>query len=620
MKFRGTGTTEAAGRVYEIVVTNPGSGYTQVPGVTISDPTGTGATAECVVLLNTPAVRMGVATSEDATAPTKFKFPSPVYLLGDTNYGFVLRSPNSVNYTVFTSKLGENAIGTENRVTEQASLGALFKSQNGGLWTEDQTEDIKFKLNRAVYNTSTEAIVDLQDGPVPNRRAVDNPVETSIRGNDDTSTVFEENPKIVRFFCFKHGNVKGDLVAISGVVGNPGGIPNADYNTLHEVIDSHFNWFTVEMPTAATSAVRAGGEDAYCTVNIPYEVLDIQMGAISLPAANFNAQVRTTQVEAVTGFNRLNKYTRDNPNYIIPAQSYYYNGPKVVANRINEAYYNEPLKLRGQKSLLAEFNLNSANDKISPFIDLERVGAICVRNLIDNPSPTDDVQGMQTATVTFSGNLNDGTTDAASTLAGLTFSDKEILEGSAGRVVASEYNSTTRRLKVQGRNVGNLKVGSTFTKTGMGTLAVSQVTTTNGRLFIPETNSRGSTYSKWVSRLLLFEDICDGLEVKLSCLFWDKESVKMYFRARKVGFEGNLDLEPWVAFNGTGVPDNYEKISPSEDATVDPSFVEPSSWQDLTWSIQDLTDFDAVQVKIVMAVDNPAYSPLIDDMQLVASE
>ena len=620
VQYRTSGTNNASGRVYGIAITNKGSGYTQAPSATISDVNGTNATAEVTIAPGVSAVTMGVATSPDGTSPTKFRFQAPVYLLGDTNYGVAVRSPNSLNYTVYTARLGENQLGTENRVTEQASLGALFKSQNGGLWTEDQNEDIKFSLSRAVFNFNSSALITLQNQNNPNKITLSNPIETSEKGADATSTIFEENPRIIRVFSPKHGNVTGDLVTIQGIIGNPGGIPNAEINTLHEVLDAHFNWFTVECVTPATSAVRAGGDSVYISVNLPYEVINLNMGAINLPGATFDTRIRPTQAESITGFNKANRYTRDIYSNAIPTVNYYFSGPKVVANRINEAYNNQALKLRGQKSLLVQFELASTNDKISPYLDLERIDAIVVRNLIDNPSPTDSVYGMQTATVTFKNTLSDAS-NATSTLSGLSFADKEVLTSAdAGTLVATGYNSNTRKLTLQGRNVSNLKTASTFAKAGMANLVVSQVSTTTGRLYVPETNSRGSVYSKWLSRLLLFEDVCDGLEIKLAAMFWETESIKMYFRARSVGYEGNFELEPWQSFNPNGLPDNYDRISISEEISPDPLFFGRSSWQSLTWSVQDLAQFDAVQVKIVMTASNPAYCPLIDDMQLVASE
>jgi len=53
---------------------------------------------------------------------------------------------------------------------------------------------------------------------------------------------------------------------------------------------------------------------------------------------------------------------------------------------------------------------------------------------------------------------------------------------------------------------------------------------------------------------------------------------------------------------------------------VNPAEIGPSGWKSLVWTAQDLPKFDALAVKIVMVVDNPALTPIIDDMQLVVTE
>ena len=57
-----------------------------------------------------------------------------------------------------------------------------------------------------------------------------------------------------------HGCVTGDYVQISGVTGDPGGVPNAQINTNHEVTRVNDDNFTIVVTTAATSTVsNAGG-------------------------------------------------------------------------------------------------------------------------------------------------------------------------------------------------------------------------------------------------------------------------------------------------------------------------------------------------------------------------
>ena len=56
-----------------------------------------------------------------------------------------------------------------------------------------------------------------------------------------------------------HGCTTGDYVIISGVTGNPGGVPNAQLNTEHEVTVVDANNFTITVTTAATSTTTGGG-------------------------------------------------------------------------------------------------------------------------------------------------------------------------------------------------------------------------------------------------------------------------------------------------------------------------------------------------------------------------
>jgi len=147
-----------------------------------------------------------------------------------------------------------------------------------------------------------------------------------------------------------------------------------------------------------------------------------------------------------------------------------------------------------------------------------------------------------------------------------------------------------------------------------------------------------SSYSKWISRLFLFENNCDGIELKLAACYYDKTSIRVYYRPRPIGFEGNITQENWTPFNPTqtlnvtdvegnvtsmvypGLPDNINAIQVRDSTNVDPRNLQPDAWRSLTFSVQDIPAFDALQVKIVMTQANPALAPLIDDMQLIVSE
>jgi Arc/MetJ family transcription regulator len=80
---------------------------------------------------------------------TKFEFSDPVYLKGGTEYAIVLVS-NDPLYRVKVSRLG--GTGEDGKVIQTNPYGGtLFMSQNASTWTADQTRDLKFVLNRAVF-------------------------------------------------------------------------------------------------------------------------------------------------------------------------------------------------------------------------------------------------------------------------------------------------------------------------------------------------------------------------------------------------------------------------------------------------------------------------------------
>jgi hypothetical protein len=91
--------------------------------------------------------------SEDGSIPTTFEFEAPVYLQGATEYCFVFGTDDTANRT-FISKLGGKDILTGSVIAVQPHMGSMFKGQNNRTWNASQYEDIKFKLYRAKFDIS----------------------------------------------------------------------------------------------------------------------------------------------------------------------------------------------------------------------------------------------------------------------------------------------------------------------------------------------------------------------------------------------------------------------------------------------------------------------------------
>ena len=87
----------------------------------------------------------------------------------------------------------------------------------------------------------------------------------------------------VTFTVSSHGLETGAYVTISGVTGNPGGVPDAEINTEHEVTVVSSSVFTITVTTAATSTTTGQGGtniSIACQINpgLPFDTLGYGWG------------------------------------------------------------------------------------------------------------------------------------------------------------------------------------------------------------------------------------------------------------------------------------------------------------------------------------------------------
>ena len=596
------------GQVYEINLLNSGSGYTQVPTITING-TGSGATAIARVEDGVKAVTMGVSTSDDAMAATKFKFKAPVYLMGNKTYAFVVKSPTSMKYKLWCSKMGETVIGSLKQVTRQPNMGVVFTSQNAGMWTEDQSLDIKFNLRRSRFSTNVDlgSALRMNNSPYTFRKLPRNPISTWVAGQGETdsstSTDFGYNSKVVKLTHYNHGLVEGDLVVLNGVQENPGGIPNSDLNGLHKVLRADLDEFTIMVESSASTAVQSGGVEVTSTYNKPYETINLYAGAMTFDGSKLTATNRSIQYPGIKsvpvvsetpttysvthkGYNEENGYTLDDAVNIPIMDTHYYAGAKNVAHYMNELNYADDEHLRRQRSVRTEMMFATTDDRVSPIIDLDRTNLTIVHNMVDKQP------------------------------------DYSVISGSG-----IDANAETAPVSV----------------------VAGQPTEVS-----PETFNRGSNYAKWVSKMFVFDNECDGIEVKLSAIFYELDDIKVYYKTRNVGLNDDFSKVLWEPFNPKsikpnekqkaidveteaggvtnytyqrnnfkftpGLSDNIDVNKVRNSLNVDPRNILSSEWQELTYSVQDLPKFDAVAIKIVMSASNSALVPLIDDFRLCASE
>ena len=621
------------GKVYNIEVTDPGSGYINIPSVTITSDTGDGATASARVVDGRVAVDMGVSTSDDGTAGTKFKFEAPIYLLGQQVYAFVLFSP-SLEYTAFTSKIGENELNTNVRVVEQPHLGSLYKSQNNGIWTEEQSQDIKFNMKKCDFFVNTSSKVQLKNEPITTQNIGRDPIETNANMGTLDSEIFGDNPQIVTVYHDWNGLVKGDMVEIFGVVGEPGGIPNASFNTLHEVVASDFRKFTIKVDTPATVTEKAGGTEVFCSYNRPFEASTFKSGIIQPVGTNMTATMRTVGAETIDGYGEATAYVRDTPIQITPEQRFYHPEPKQVASAVNEVQYNDTFHLRGEPSLKVTANLTTSNPDLSPVIDLGRTALYTERNLIDNPSTDNIIFGLTPKTVTFDSAFAD---DLLAENEELTFTADD---GNDYTARVQDFTPGTGRVVLAGKNIDYFNKSAIFAKADLAAMGITRITQQNPINFVPETKNFGSVFAKWMSRQFDLQNECDGVEIRMAAVFYDPQDIKIYYKPRAVGFDGDFDTLSWIPFNPTqpapnetevdettgelmatpGLCDNVGEINLRSHSIASPEILKNTDLFEMRWTFQDAAKFDAIAFKIILTTTNPAKCPLIDDIRIVCTE
>lgn len=108
-----------------------------------------------------------VNTSEDSSEGTTFEFSDPVYLEENTEYAIVVIS-NSNHYRLWVAEKGEEDIQTGDVINRQPYAGVFFKSQNSSTWNAKQNKDLKFKMDKCVFDDSSNGLLDLVNEDIGN--------------------------------------------------------------------------------------------------------------------------------------------------------------------------------------------------------------------------------------------------------------------------------------------------------------------------------------------------------------------------------------------------------------------------------------------------------------------
>lgn len=100
-----------------------------------------------------------INVSDTGLTATSFVFEAPVYVQSQQEYAiYVSPDGGDIGYEIWVSEVGKTDTVTNKQIFVNSSTGTLFTSANGRQWSPYQNEDMKFKLYRANFSSTTATI------------------------------------------------------------------------------------------------------------------------------------------------------------------------------------------------------------------------------------------------------------------------------------------------------------------------------------------------------------------------------------------------------------------------------------------------------------------------------
>jgi len=235
-----------------------------------------------------------VNVSTNGGTATRVTFDYPIFLAPGQEYAIVAVAETTDEYELWIAEMGEKTVNTQSLpnaeaviYSKQFALGSLFKSQNGSIWTANQYQDLKFKLYKANFTSTTgtaffyNPTLDESNGYVEQLNS--NPITTlpktttlgisTIPAGDGNIGILTVGRKIAGSNGFGYGYVVGQGSSVSNVSITDGG-ENYVTATDLETITLVGNGSGLKLSITATNGVITGIAGTTATGN-GYRVGDV---------------------------------------------------------------------------------------------------------------------------------------------------------------------------------------------------------------------------------------------------------------------------------------------------------------------------------------------------------
>lgn len=548
-----------------------------------------------------------VNVTSNANVATTVTFSSPIFLdIGE--YSLTLGS-DSKNYRVWVSELDGVDTITSKRITEQPYVGTLYQSQNASSWTPKQAEDLKFKLYRAVFDTSTTGSISFTPalGEYKLGKLEEDPLE-----------VFPSSATL-RVNHFNHGLSDGGYVVLGGLanartasgvvlsdLGNVNAFFGVDSNTFIDVglvvSNVTLSSYTVTLPTpvtGVTKATRFGGYGMHATQDTQFDtifpVLSTVTQSVSTVTPSYKATSKSYGVDSA--FTKMAEGDND-----------------LTETRLIAGYATTQFNLSNATSFIYKIDLNTTNSYIAPLIDSKQIGLVLAKNLVDTPTYANknlsyDIKTIVTANTTanvtvLSGNINGANIGMINFVTASDISNAiTIVNGTYINITGTNPNNGQFRVIDVIDSGSNVKIVELSGNALTTDLSVSNTyTITNGINFVAEEAATGgSVLSKYITRQFDFINDSTSINLRVDVCKPADATVSFYYKIKELGETEILSEQEFIKLTNVTVPTSLS-----------------GEFYEVEKQIDNLSPFNALVFKVVFETTNTAQVPKIRKLRLIA--
>ena len=200
--------------------------------------------------------------------------------------------------------------------------------------------------------------------------------------------------------------------------------------------------------------------------------------------------------------------------------------------------------------------------------------------------------------------------------------DKELVVENSYAPISNDYTNATTgspfvRLE-EDQQPDIFRVGDVLLTNEDTYVEVSSMEYSTGVDYIPEDSSKNtSALAKYVSKEVYINNPGTSINIKLTANVKNTENILVLYKIKESSLETNFEDINWKYFNVNGTSDNNDLATPEN--TISGLYEKQSSYQEFSYTINDLPEFTSFAIKLVMKTDDPAYAPKLQDVRAVAS-